>query len=132
MEATTNGINLVISRKVSVEVCRFIRNKTTDKAKKMLERVIEKKQAVPYKRYNRDIPHRAGKIAAGRYPLKVSKTILSLLKTAEANAKDKGMGSKLMINHISAHKGVSAQRHGRKIGQQAKRTHITITVKDKK
>jgi len=131
MEAIINGKNLGISRKISVEVCRLIRNKPTDTAKKILQRVIEKKQAVPYKRYLKEIPHRKGKMATGRYPLKTSKTILDLIKSAEANAKDKGMSSKLIISHISAHKGESQSRYGRKIGQQAKRTHIKIIVKEK-
>jgi large subunit ribosomal protein L22 len=127
-----NVKNLGISRKKSVEVCRFVRNKTTSSAKKMLERVIEKKQAVPYKRYVREIPHRKGKMATGGYPLNVSKTILSLIKSAEANAQNKGMSSNLIIHHISAHKGESQPRYGRKSGRQAKRTHIKIIVKEKK
>lgn len=132
MEAEANGINLGISRKISVEVCRLIRNKTTEEAKKILERVIEKKQAVPYRRYTGNIPHKSGKIAGGRYPQKTSKTILGLIKSAESNAKDKGMSSKLVISEISAHKGETQSRYGRKMGQQAKRTHVLIVVKEKK
>ncbi len=132
MEAIANGINLGISTKTSVEVCRFVRGKTTENAKKILQRVIEKKQAVPYKRYLKEIPHRKGKIATGRYPLKTSKTILDLIKTAESNAQNKGMSSKLIITHISAHKGETQSRYGRKMGRKAKRTHINIVVEEKK
>lgn len=132
MEAIANGTNLGISTKTSVEVCRLLRNKTTERAKKILERVIEKKEAVPYKRYLKEIPHRKGKMATGRYPLKTSKAILDLIKNAETNAKDKGMSSKLIITHISAHKGESQSRYGRKIGRRAKKTHIKITVQEKK
>jgi len=132
MEATVNGTNLGISMKTSVEVCRFLRNKTTEKAKKILQRVIEKKEAIPYLRYLKEIPHRKGKMATGRYPFKASKTILDLIESAEANAQNKGMSSKLMISHISAHKGTSQSRYGRKIGRQAKRTHIKITLTEKK
>ena len=53
-----------ISAKASVEICNMIRNKPIETAKKILERVIEKKQAVPYKRFNMEIPHRKGNIAA--------------------------------------------------------------------
>lgn len=132
MEAIANGRNLGISTKTSVEICRFIRGKNTENAKKRLQRVIEKKQAVPYKRYLKEIPHRKGKIATGRYPLKASKTILDLIKTAEANAQNKGMSSNLIITHISAHKGESQSRYGRKIGKKTKRTHIKIVVQEKK
>ena len=131
MEAIANGKNLGISTKTSVEVCRFVRGKTTENAKKMLQRVIDKKQAVPYKRYLKEIPHRKGNIATGRYPFKVSKTILELIKTAEANALNKGMSKNLVIAHISAHKGEAQSRYGRKMGKKAKRTHIKIMVKEK-
>lgn len=132
MEAIVNAKNLGISTKKSVEICRLIRNKSTTAAKKILERVIEKKQAVPYKRYLREIPHRKGNIAAGGYPIKASKVILLLIKSAESNAQNKGMSSNLLISHISAHKGERQSRYGRKIGKKAKRTHIKIVVQEKK
>ena len=132
MESVINSKNLVISMKASVEVCRFIRNKPIDTAKKILERVIEKKQAIPYKRYLRSIPHRKGNMATGRYPINTSKTILSLIKSAEANAMNKGMSQNLIISHISAHKGQTQSRYGRKMGKKAKRTHIKIILQEKK
>ena len=53
-------------------------------------------------------------------------------KNAEANAENKGMSKNLMISHISAHKGETQSRYGRKMGKKAKRTHIKIVVKEKK
>ena len=132
MEAIVNAKDIGISTKASVEICRLIRNKQTKTAKEILERVIEKKQAVPYKRYNREIPHRRGNIAAGKYPIKASETILSLVKNAESNAENKGMSKNLIITHISAHKGGKQSRYGRKMGKRAKRTHIKIIVQEKK
>jgi large subunit ribosomal protein L22 len=132
MEAIVNGKNLGISTKTSVEICNLIRNKTTEQAKKILHRVIEKKQAVPYKRYFKEIPHRKGKIMTGRFPSKASKTILDLINSAEGNAQNKGMSSKLIVFHISAHKGNAQSRYGRKMGKKAKRTHIKIIVKERK
>ena len=132
MEAIANGASLKISTKQSIEICRLLRNKTTEKAKKLLERVIEKKQAVPYIRHNHEIPHRKGNMMAGRYPIKASKEILRLIKNAEANAINKGMASNLIISHISADKGANTPRYGRKSGARAKNTHIKIRVNDKK
>ena len=131
MEAIVNVKNLGISTKTSIEVCSLIRNKSTEKAKKILERVIEKKQAVPYKRHFKEIPHRKGNMMTGRYPIKTSQEILSLIKSAEANARYKGMSQNLIISHISANKGEGQARYGRKIGRKAKRTHIKIIVKEK-
>jgi len=131
MEAIANGMNIGISRKESVEICRLIRNKPVEKAKKILEKVIEKKVAVPYKRYLGSVPHRKGNIGPGRYPIKASQKILSLIKSAEANAEQKGMSKNLLISHISAHKGETQSRYGRKMGKKAKRTHIKIIIKEK-
>src|SRR3989338_7007913 len=120
MEAIANGASLKISTKQSIEICRLLRNKTTEKAKKLLERVIEKKQAVPYIRHNHEIPHRKGNMMAGRYPIKASKEILRLIKNAEANAINKGMASNLIISHISADKWANTPRYGRKSGAREK------------
>jgi len=97
----------------------------------MLEKVIQKKQAVPYKRYLKDIPHRKGNIATGRYPIKASRVILDLIKSAESNAKNKGMSSNLVISHISAHKGNAQSRYGRKIGKKAKKVSLIQRARNK-
>jgi len=132
MEATLNAKNLEISTKISVEICNFLRYKNIDKAKATLERVIGKKQAVPYKRYNKEIPHRRGQIMSGRFPIKASKVILKLLNSVTANAQQKGMSSNLYISHISAHKASSQYHHSRHRGRVMKRTHLNLIVKESK
>lgn len=130
MEYKINAKDLGISTKVSVEICSWIRNKPVKKVQKMLERVIEKKQAVPYKRYRKEIPHRAGKIATGRYPIKASETILKLLKGGLAGAQNKGLSEDLIISHISAHKAGNQWHYGRQRRRRMKRTHINIILKE--
>ena len=71
--ATVNAYALSISTKQSVEIASFIRNRKISQAKSLLSEVINKKRAVPFKRYNRDTGHKPGKIASGRYPEKASK-----------------------------------------------------------
>ena len=71
-EVKAIGRNLQISTKQSVEICNFIRNKSLKVAKNMLNSVVNKKIAVPYKRYRRDVGHKAG-MASGRYPITASK-----------------------------------------------------------
>jgi len=132
MEATLNAKNLEISTKISVEICNFLRYKDINKAKAALERVIEKKQAVPYKRYNKEIPHRRGQIMSGRFPIKASKVILKLLDSVAANAQQKGMSSNLYISHISSHKASSQYHHSRHRGRVMKRTHLNLIVKESK
>src|SRR5207249_6475274 len=69
------GRSLRISPKASVELCRTIRGMKLPEAKKLLERVIEKKVAVAYRRYHKEVPHRRNltePFYAGRLPQKRS------------------------------------------------------------
>ncbi|MBL7147382.1 MAG: 50S ribosomal protein L22 [Nanoarchaeota archaeon] len=132
MEYKINAKDLGISSKTSVEVCRLLRNKTVKKAQQILQRVLKKKQPVPYKRYKKEIPHRAGKIATGRYPIKISKEILKLLKGGLASAQNQGLSQDLIISHISAHKASHQWHSGRKRRRRMKRTHIKIILKETK
>ncbi|MFH1209567.1 MAG: uL22 family ribosomal protein, partial [archaeon] len=101
------------------------------KAKNILERVIQKKQAIPYRVYNKSIPHRKGNMATGRYPIKTSSIILKLLNSAEKNAQNKGLLSKLYICAIYANKGPKQFHYSRHRGRVMKRTHLTIILKEK-
>ena len=120
-----------VSTKSSVEVCNLLRFKSLQKAKNILLRVIEKKAAVPFKRYNRDVGHKPGNIAAGRYPVKVSQYLLKLLNSIEANADYKGLDSKnVKIIELKANLGSRPWHSGRKRRRKMKRTHIIIQVKE--
>ena len=66
------GANLPISTKVCYEIANAIRGRNVNKAIAFLERVVNMKEAVPYKRYNGDVGHKPGKMAAGRYPIKAA------------------------------------------------------------
>ena len=131
MEAKAIGRNLEISKKDSVEIANFIRGRMISKAKYILEQVIAKKMAVPYKRFNRDRGHKRGRIAAGRYPVKASTTILSLIKSAEMNALNKGMNTDdLYISKMIANKGIGQMHHGRFRGRSMKRTHMEVALSE--
>ncbi|MBW2986586.1 50S ribosomal protein L22 [Candidatus Woesearchaeota archaeon] len=126
------GVALPISRKQSIMVCKYIRNKNIQWAKKQLAEVILKKCAVPFTRFSDDVGHKAG-MAAGRYPVKTCTHILALLESAESNAQFKGLSTgDLIITHISAQKGPDTWRYGRHIRRQAKRTHIEIVLEERK
>ena len=91
MEKTARavGTNLPISTKVSYEIANAIRGKDAKKTVSYLENVVALKQAVPYKRYNMDVGHKPGKMAAGRYPVKAASNFIKVLKNAIANAVNK-------------------------------------------
>lgn len=124
------GVSLPVSLKQSVMICSFIRGRSVDFVKKYLADVAQKKKAVPFTRFNRDMAHRRG-MAAGRFPVNASRQILSIVESAESNAQFKGLSTgDLVIMHASAQKGPSTWRFGRHRRRRAKRTHVEIVVQE--
>jgi large subunit ribosomal protein L22 len=122
------GKSLAISTKQSIEICSFIRRKRVAEAKEMLDRVIEQKQAVPYRRFHGDTGHKTG-IGPGRYPIKACKEVRELLGKVEASASQKGLGvDSLVITHVSAQKGGKQFHYGRQRRRMMKRTHIEVVA----
>jgi len=129
--ATAVGRTLQISTKQSIEVCNSIRKMPLEKAKTLLKEVMALKKPIPFKRYT-SMGHRKGKLAAGRYPLKTSKEILSLLESAEANAQYKGLSTaNLIIKSIIANKAGNQWRYGRQRRRRMKRTNIDIILEER-
>ena len=124
--AKAYGNNLGISTKVSIEIANHLRGRSTAKAKKILENVLQKKEAIPFKRFTDGVGHKTG-IGPGRYPQKASKEFLKLIKQAEANAQAKGLGEELKIIHLAANKAAKQMKQGRK---EFKRTHLQIIVQE--
>jgi large subunit ribosomal protein L22 len=124
------GRSLPISFKQSIEVCDFIRNKNVSYAKNVLSRVIDHKQAIPFRKFNMDVGHKKN-MMAGRYPKKTSMEILGLINSVEANAQFKGLNTaNLVITHINANKASKVMHFGRKRSREAKRTHVEIVVQE--
>lgn len=126
--AKAYGSNLGISTKVSIEIANHLRGRSTSKAKAILENVLKKKEAIPFKRFTDGVGHKTG-IGPGRYPEKASKEFLKLIKQAEANAQNKGLGEELKIVHVSANKAPKQMKQGRK---EFKRTHVQLIVQEEK
>ena len=129
--AIASGKSLPISFKQSVEICRFIKNKSVNDAKEILQKVVEKKNVIPFRRYNWDLGHKK-KMGPARYPEKASKEFIKLIENVEANAQFKGLNtSNSIITHISAHKAGKAWHFGRKTRRKMKRTNVEIVVEEK-
>lgn len=129
--AKVNGRLMPISTKQAIEICNFIRGRKVNDAIKLLEGVIKKDSAIPFRRFNSDMGHKR-KIGAGRYPKKASKGIIELLESLNANAQFKGLNtSNLVINKICANKASSMWHYGRKMRRKMKRTNIEIIAKEK-
>ena len=120
-----------ISAKASQEIASFIRGKTTEKAKSILNRVLEMKQAIPFRKYTDGVGHRAGaNIGPGRFPQKAAKEFLKLIEAAEANAQAKGLSTDLKIVSLIANKGSNQFHYGRQSRRKYKRTHLEIVVEE--
>jgi len=130
--ASVIGRDLPISTKKSIEVCNFIRGKTVSNSKKILLNVLDEKIAIPFKRFNKDRGHKAGKIAAGAYPKNVCNEIIKLLNSVESNAHDKGLDTNnLFIKAIIVNKASAPWHYSRLRGRKMKRTHIEIIVEER-
>jgi large subunit ribosomal protein L22 len=126
------GRNLSISTKQTIEIANHIRGRNLLQAKEILSKVMTKKHAVPYRRFNMDTGHRKGKVGPGRYPIKASKEIIMLLESLEANAQNKGLDiDALYIKTIIPNQGVTSWRYGRHRRRQTRRTNLEIIAEEK-
>jgi large subunit ribosomal protein L22 len=137
--AKASGREIRVSHKSAREVCKTIKGMMLDKAKTYLRDVIDKKKAVPFRRYTKKLGHRHGLKGAfaGRYPVKTAQQILRVLEGAEANAENKGLDvDRLRILHAAAYPGMKIKRymsraHGRSSPKYETTTHIEIVLEEK-
>jgi len=102
------GMELHISPKHSLEICRAINGMRVEEAKAYLKDVIALKRAVPFKHHNMKVGHRRGIKGwdAGRYPQKAAGEVLSVLINAASNAEYKGLDpDDMKIAHIATKTG---------------------------
>ncbi len=106
--AKAMSYELNVSPKHCYEILREIRGKKVSVVKTFLLNVIDMKESVPFKRYNRNVGHKRHQSGwdAGRYPIKACGEILKLIKHAEANAEYKGLDTENMrIVHAASKRG---------------------------
>ena len=116
--AVAKGTNAVISLKSSRELLREIKGRKVDRAKKFLQGLLDQKRDVD-----------------GQYHTKTAKKLLEIVKSAEANAKNKTMNvDKLFIRNARADKAErrslakSRVPHRGRIGKSAS---IEIVVEER-
>ncbi len=129
------GSGLRISPKESYEIANTLRGMNVVKAKKLLERVIELKEPIQYRKFNRGsgAGHRKGHKGPGRFPVNSSREFISLLNLLQANAKFKGMDSeKLSLFHIATHKGAEIRHSFKGSAHNSTTTHVEIVAKEEK
>ena len=125
------GRDLPISPKVSIEISNYLRGKKLDDAIATLERVLEKRQAIPYVRFPNGAGHKPGKgITSGRYPMKASTEFLKLLRNAKANAANINLTGDLVVSHIAAQRASEPFRAYAKERISFKRSHVEVIVSE--
>ena len=103
-----------ISHKHAREIAVAIKGRSIEKARELLENVIARKEAIPYRRYNNEVAHRSNirdGFFAGRFPKKSASEFLRILDNLESNAEYKGMDlDRLRIVSTAVHKGTKLKR----------------------
>lgn len=133
-----SGRELRVSHKHAREVCKTIKGMMLTQSKQYLRDVMDKKQAVPFRRFKKKLGHRHGleKAYAGKYPVKAAKHILKVIEGAEANAEYKGLDTeRLRIIHASAYPGMKIKRymeraHGRSTQKFKTLSHVEIVLEE--
>lgn len=136
--AVASGRDMRISPKAAREVCSAIRNMRLEKAKDFLEKVIEEKIPVAYKRHKKEVAHRRGLQGwyAGRYPRKASAEILKVITALEANASEKGLDvERLKLIHAVAQRGSKIRKFiprafGRSSPYMQQLTHVELAARE--
>ena len=130
--ARSQGHELHVSPRHCVEICRELRGRSLVEAKSYLEAITKMETPVPFKRHSSGVGHRAGMRgwAAGRYPQKAAREILTALRNAEANAEYQGLDTdQMLVVHSLARSGrVIEGRMPRAMGRATAKNTDTVTV----
>ncbi len=136
--AKASGRDLRIKPKPAREVCAVIKGMKLEQAKRYLEKVIQLKQSVPFRRHKKKQAHRKDLKQygwyAGRYPQKTAARIYEILTSVESNAEFKGLDTEqCRIIHAATHRGRIIKRyiqraHGRSSPKFGHLSHVEIVI----
>ena len=125
-KAIARGVNMRISPKYSIFVCRVIKGKTPEAAIQRLEDVLKMKRPIPM--HSLEVAHQKGRgIAGAKYPKNVCEEIIKLIRQVNANA----IVSQIENPVITIARADKSQGPYMRGGARAKRAHVYIEVMDK-
>merc|ERR1712235_42682 len=135
------GSNLRVHFKNTREAANTIKRMPLRRAIAFLKNVIQKKECVPFRRYNGGVGRCAQAkqwgTSQGRWPVKSAEFLLQLLKNAESNADVKGLDvDSLVIDHIQVNRAPYMRRrtfraHGRINPYMSSPCHIEMILSEK-
>ncbi len=135
--ARARGNEIPMSPKKTYEVLNAIRGLPVDRAETFLEGVIELRQAVPFRRYNQEVAHKRG-TGPGRYPRKVAKNVLQILRNAKENAEYEGLDTDRLFVKVAAsargriRKASMPRAHGRGTAWHEQTTNVELVLAEEK
>jgi large subunit ribosomal protein L22 len=138
--AKAMGSELHISPKHAREVCRAVKGRKVEDAEAYLEKVLDMKGAIPFKRYKKKVAHRRGlkKWYAGRYPVKATDEILKLIRGAKSNAEYKGLDLEALRVWRAATKkgrtirGIIPRAFGRATPKDTETVNVEIVLREER
>jgi large subunit ribosomal protein L22 len=134
--ARSRGIEVPMSPKKTYEVLNAIRGLPVDRAETFLEEVVALRRAVPFRRYNQEVAHKKG-IGPGRYPKKVARTVLQLLRNARENAEYEGLDTDRLFVKVAAsgrgriRKATMPRAHGRGTAWHEQTTNVELVLAER-
>ncbi len=136
VEAVARASDVPLSVKNVTEVGRAIKGMEVESALAYLERVLEHKDWIPLRRYNKKVPHRKGSkgVKSGRFLDKTVAFMIKLIRQAVNNARNKGMEGKLYIKRVWVGKGYRRyvrQPKGMYRIRRRKSAHVEVVVSDR-
>mmetsp|Transcript_25094 Transcript_25094/g.59260 ORF Transcript_25094/g.59260 Transcript_25094/m.59260 type:complete len:184 (-) Transcript_25094:80-631(-) len=141
--AKARGSDLRVHFKNTHETAAAIFGLELKKAQTYLQNVIDKKQCIPFKRYQNgcgrtaQAKHFKSNSSQGRWPKKSCLFLLDLLRNAESNAELKGLDTdNLFIHHIQVNAAQGGRRrtyraHGRINPFMSSPCHIEVILQER-
>ncbi|MBN2517966.1 MAG: 50S ribosomal protein L22 [Candidatus Altiarchaeota archaeon] len=134
--AKAQGVELRIKFKHAVEICNAMKGMKIDDAISFLEKVIDRKALVPFKRTKTQSGHKKGldKWPYGKQPVKATRAVLEVLKSARSNAEFRGLNLEncIIISAIAlrSRKMMRAKPKGRHALYRVHLTTVQITIEE--
>ncbi len=127
------GYEYRISWKKAVEVARFIRGFTIKQAEDYMNKVIKMEMPVPIRRFTKKQAHHTTPWEGwpvAKWPVKVAKAYLEVLKNLENNASYRGLNvDNVVIIHAAIHKGRKIRNYmPRAFGRSTPWFQDTVTI----
>ncbi len=134
--AKASARDIDISRKAAREICTAIKGKTIHDCIEYLEAVIEKKAAVPYRRFKKNVGHKSNVVGwtGGRFPVKAATEILKVVRNLENNAENNQLQlDRCRITHAvtlqgTRQTGIFTRAHGRSSPKVRQFVHIELVA----